>query len=585
MTRTDQTRSLFLVALVALAAVVGAVAVTGTVGAQDAGNETGTNTSDTNVEESDVEDANTDESFYSPSEEDPLNARFRNCCGETVESVAEGVLNLNIVYGMFDGAYDVEITASGLSEEQVEDITFDDPEYDTEDLSRTDIVGMNFTGVPAGEYVFTVSVVGEDASETVPLEVLGEEATDEPAANESATNETTEEPTTNETTNATTEMGNETELGTGEMAPETDGNVTVTAVPSAPNTTANYTISTVIGPNATGNLTQITINYRESNASIGVVTGTIQSATLGGQSIINNTTVATIGPFGRNLTIGFDETIQAEQGERLNITFGGITNPPEPGTYTVGVRVNNGTFDNVTLAIGQNTTGNATEMGATQMANATGNTSITAMPSAANTTANHTVSTVIGPNATGNLTQITINYRESNVSIGVITGNIRSATLSGESIVNTTTVATIGPFGRNLTIGFDGTIQVSEGDRLNITYGGVTNPPEPGTYTVGVRVNNGTFDNATLNITQNTTAGNETTTETPTPTQTTTTGTQTTTTGGTTPATAAETAAGTGGGSGSGGGQQGTEAGGPGFGVAVAIVALLAAALLATRRN
>jgi secreted PhoX family phosphatase len=113
-----------------------------------------------------------DKDFYDPPANDPLNVRFRDCCANTVSSQPEnGIVNLNIVYGGFEEPYDVEITAPGLSEEQIDDITFDNEDDDTNDLGRTDIVGMDFSDVPAGEYKFTVSVGGEDATETVPLEV------------------------------------------------------------------------------------------------------------------------------------------------------------------------------------------------------------------------------------------------------------------------------------------------------------------------------------------------------------------------------------------------------------------------------
>ncbi|EMA55416.1 MULTISPECIES: alkaline phosphatase PhoX [Halococcus] len=114
----------------------------------------------------------TDEDFYDPPADDPLNARFRDCCANTVGSPPDnGILNLNVVYGSFEKPYDVEITATGLSAEEIDDIVYADPDFDRTGLDRTDIVGMDVSGVPVGEYEFTVSVVGEDASETLSLEV------------------------------------------------------------------------------------------------------------------------------------------------------------------------------------------------------------------------------------------------------------------------------------------------------------------------------------------------------------------------------------------------------------------------------
>ncbi len=354
-----------------LAAAVGAVGAAGTVGAQDGGNETG----NASVE-----------NFYDPPADDPLNARFRDCCANTVDSTDGGVLNLNIVYGPADGeTYDVEIAASGLSDDRVDKITFgNDTSLPPTDLDRTDIVGMNFTGVEAGEYDFTVSVVGEDATTTVPLEVTGEPSAEEPS-NESAANETAEgattanetttnETTTNETANGTTsepsanetEMGaengtamangtaNETTMGNGPMTNATDENVSIVVEPSAANASANHTVSAVVmGENATGNLTEVTVNYGESNASFGLVLSSLFSVTAGDTDATANATAATYGPNGQNLTIGFDESIEVSEGDQIMMTYGGVTNPPEAGNYTVGVAVNNGSFANTTLDVAE----------------------------------------------------------------------------------------------------------------------------------------------------------------------------------------------------------------------------------------
>ena len=260
MTRTNERhRSLLFAGLIVVAAAIGTVGAVGTVGAQDAENETDENASEAG--------------FYSPSADDPLNARFRDCCANTIDSVDGGVLNLNIVYDPAEEPYDVNITAPGLSDEQVDGITYG-PETDLSPsgLDRTDIVGMNFSGVETGEYEFVVSVVGADAATTVPLEITGESGTDE-ESNGSAANETTTETTSdgtqgangttmaNETTDNGT-MANETEMGAENgttMANETMANetmdngtmdngtmtngtnVSVVAEPSAANATLNVT--------------------------------------------------------------------------------------------------------------------------------------------------------------------------------------------------------------------------------------------------------------------------------------------------------------------------------------------------------
>ncbi|PSP69552.1 PGF-CTERM sorting domain-containing protein, partial [Halobacteriales archaeon QH_9_66_26] len=203
MIRTNERhRSLLLAGLIVVAAAIGTVGAVGTVGAQDAENGTDGNASEAG--------------FYSPSADDPLNARFRDCCANTVDSVDGGVLNLNIV----------------LSDEQVDGITYG-PETDLPptDLDRTDIVGMNLSGVETGEYEFVVSVVGADAATTVPLEITGKSGTDE-ESNGSAANETTTTETTSDGTqeaNGTT-MANETEMGAENgttMANETTDNGTM----------------------------------------------------------------------------------------------------------------------------------------------------------------------------------------------------------------------------------------------------------------------------------------------------------------------------------------------------------------------
>lgn len=453
MTQDTTYRSVGLAALVVLAAVIGSVAAAGTVAAQDAGE----NTSNESASEGD---------FYNPSDEEPLNARFRDGAANTVESVAEGVLNLNIVYGLSDGPYDVEITAPGLSEEQIEDSTFDDEGYDTEDLDRTAIVGMDFGDVPAGEYEFTVSVVGGDAERTVPLEVTGE-------GDEGA-------------------MGNETNATTDTADNETAANETETTTTAANGTTANGT-------------TEQTTNATTANET--------------------------------------------------------TANETEMGNGTAETATPNGTATNATAANG--TAGNA---------------SIVATPAAAGASANYTVTIPVDEGSAGNLSAVSVDYTGSNATVSLGPSMVTAANVSGENVSGNVTSAGLGAAGESALISFDGTRTVEAGDTVTLTFGGITNPTEAGEYEVGMDVNpeNGSgATNATLSITEATE----------------TTGTAATaTTGGETAAgsetTAGdETAAGTDGGAGTNASGQGTEAGGPGFGIAVAVVALLGAALLATRRS
>lgn len=361
MTQNSTYLSVSIALLVALSAAVGAVAIAGPVIAQAAGGIV------------------TDESFYAPSAEDPLNVRFRDCCSHTVHSVDEGVLNLNIVYGMAtnDELYDVEITASGLNESQIEAITFDSAEYDTEDLSRVDIVGMNFTGVPAGEYEFTVSVVGTNATATVPLSV-----TEGPSAMGNATeagNATVGNATTGNTTemdNATqmgnaTEMGNETDLGarTPENATQmnnaTAGNATITAAPSAANATANHTVTVTVGQEAAGNLTGIAINYTEGNVStIGATLISVNVTRNGTTKTLytgENVTSIGYGFSGEILNISFGGTHvkPVSAGDAVTIVYSGVENAPQPGNYNVTVDINPTQEGGVSTAQLSMTTGGA----------------------------------------------------------------------------------------------------------------------------------------------------------------------------------------------------------------------------------
>ena len=113
-----------------------------------------------------------DAGFHTPPADDPLNARFRDCCANTVDTPPEnGILNLDLVYGAYEGPYDVEITSPELSDERIDEIVFDNADDDRHDLTRDDVVGMDFSDVSAGEYEFTVSVVDADATATVSLEI------------------------------------------------------------------------------------------------------------------------------------------------------------------------------------------------------------------------------------------------------------------------------------------------------------------------------------------------------------------------------------------------------------------------------
>lgn len=244
-----------------------------------------------------------------------------------------------------------------------------------------------------------------------------------------------------------------------------------------------------------------------------------------------------------------------------------------------------------------NGTSNDTGMNAS---NGGTNASIMAQPDAAGATANHTVSLTV-PEAAGNLTGVSVNYSGTNASVVQVPANVFSVTLDNQSIAPNATTRQLGGEVVNVTI--DLNRSVAAGDRLSMVYG-AGNPPEAGNYTIDMQVNPGNDPvntTATLDISESmatpttamgvddgtTTAmmGNDTTTaamgdDTTTATMgddTTTeedgigVGNETeTTTEEETPTEAAGTT---------------TTGNGPGFTAIAALVGVLAAALLATRRN
>lgn len=304
-----------------------------------------------------------------------LRARFADANADTVESIPQRTINFNIVNTQYDGPYTVTITAAGMNQSTVERVVYDNETgLSRFGLEHYDVIGFDFTGVQPGSYEVTASPVDADAEVTVPIRVTGPNGTvpdDAPG------------------------MDN----GTGmEGALE---NLTISAAPPAANTTANHTLTATAD---VGNVTGIAVNYSGSNVSLsGVGTGTVVTANVTANgtntSILPNLTTATVQPSGESIVFETDGTPTLNTSGTLVMTYTGVANPPEPGTYDVSVRVNPETMNaspasatlDISAANATMDTDNQTPMGA----NATNQT-----PMGANATNRTPVETTMGTNAT-----------------------------------------------------------------------------------------------------------------------------------------------------------------------------------------
>lgn len=202
---------------------------------------------------------------------------------------------------------------------------------------------------------------------------------------------------------------------------------------------------------------------------------------------------------------------------------------------------------------------------------------IEAEPDSANATANHTATVVVGEESAGNLSAVELNYSDTNTSLDLVTenivvgidrGNDSDGTEVDEDVTANLTTVGFGADPGQVTLQFDGTVDVQSGDQVVITLVDVQNPQEEGEYTVTLDVNpdrDGEPAEATLSIGPAEDTGNETET-------------------GTETETDEETPGGDGDG-GDGDDDGGTDGGAPGFGVTAALAAVAAAALLALRRR
>lgn len=292
-----------------------------------------------------------------------------------------------------------------------------------------------------------------------------------------------------------------------------------------------------------------------------------------------------------------------------------------PGAVAAQDTINGTTTDNGTTAANGTVAANGT----------TANVSLAANPTVAGTISNHTVNITIPDAVAGNLTAIDVNYSDANVSTRPVNAQVSSATIDDQTIPssNFSLFATgFGEVGTNptvtrVTFDMNRSLQPEARDRLTLLYG-VQHPTEVGNHTVGVLLNpdtdaielttnltitpnettpaageNGTTTGGVGNGTETTTedggmgVGNETGTtteddgaggETETTTEEAGIGGETETTaadggiGDETETTAADAGAGA-------GGETTTSGNGPGFTAFAGLVAVLAVALLATRRN
>lgn len=150
--------------------------------------------------------------------------------------------------------------------------------------------------------------------------------------------------------NNETAAGNDTSTANGTVVTVTDttngtttadaaGNVSITADPDAAGATANHTVNVTVGSAAAGNLTAMTINYSDSNASTTGTIGYIETANLSGESILDNVTGSTASN-DETVEIMFDLNRSLQPGDELTFVYERVQNPPEPGTYPIDVLIN-----------------------------------------------------------------------------------------------------------------------------------------------------------------------------------------------------------------------------------------------------
>lgn len=217
----------------------------------------------------------------------------------------------------------------------------------------------------------------------------------------------------------------------------------------------------------------------------------------------------------------------------------------------------------------------------TGAAMAASNGSISAEPSDPGATATHTVTTTVGDASAGSWNGLKVNYQGTGadvsgvakadiVKVGIDRDDDASGTTIDVNVSDDVSSVSSSNNGETLSIGLGGSYSIKSGDELVVVYKNAKNP-DAGSHDVSIDINyqsSGGETTATLKI------GDTTATETATPTETET-ATETATETEGKAAEGTETATPT---------EKKTEQKGPGFGVAVSVIALLGAALLASRR-
>lgn len=254
--------------------------------------------------------------------------------------------------------------------------------------------------------------------------------------------------------------------------------------------------------------------------------------------------------------------------------------------------------------------------------------SIDASPDDPGATATHTVTTTVGDASAGSWTGFAVNYQGTGADVsGVSTDDVVTVGIDRDDDASGSTVdvnvsddlssVSSSNNGATLTVGFGGSYSLDAGDEVVVVYENVQNPGDADSYDVGLDINyqsSGGETTATLTISdaQRTATATPTATPTPTPTETATqteTATETATTQtateteqqgnaaedtptvtaedtttGTTEETSTATPSPTEETTTSAAAATETKQKGPGFGVGTGVLALIGAALLATRR-
>lgn len=298
----------------------------------------------------------------------------------------------------------------------------------------------------------------------------------------------------------------------------TGTNSTITASPNGPNATATHRVTAVVQSESTGDsLNKFRVDYTASAnpadvsnvgqsdvVAIGLDTdgdGAIDtdvSNDLGEVSVSNN---------GQTLSFGFGGNYNLNKGDRFIVEFSGVINPNAEGTFDV-----NQTLNYQSNPVHTHTTGLTID-------GSDGTASISASPDTDRSTATHSVDRTVGfANDGTSLTTLEVNYSSASepADVSKVTmADVSSASLDtdgdGQSdvdLLSKLTGVTTSDGGATVTLEFDGSVTLSENDRISVAFGNVTNPTASGDYPVEVRLDpsRSSPPTATLSITAASTA-------------------------------------------------------------------------------